>query len=152
MKTYSYIWAWAFAAVFMLGFAAAHAAPVTVTATVSATMPTTRTDGTALSAAQIKHMTLRWGTVSGTYTNSVTILPSALPYDWSQTLDIPVGSTRTVFYVATVTDVDGRESAASAEAKKQFSLISDANPTSPSITVSGWACSAAAGFKCVVLP
>lgn len=149
---YRMIWMWAFAAVFALGFAAAHAAPVGVTATVTITAPTTRTDGTALPASQIAGYRLKWGTATGTYPNVVSIPADGSPYAWTATLEIPVGTTRTVFYVATAVDADGRESGNSAEAKKSFSLLSDAVPTSPGITLTGWTCAAPSGFKCVVLP
>lgn len=95
--TYRFVWIWAFAAVFMLGIASAHAAPVAVQATVTMTAPTTRADGTALPASQIGGYRLKWGTATGSYPNVVPIAPSALPYTWKATIEIPVGGTQTIY-------------------------------------------------------
>lgn len=143
-------WCLLIAIVVMLGSIVAHAAPITGTATITLTAPAAREDGTALPAAEIAGYTLRWGTVSGIYTQSQAIKPSEIPYKWAVPVDVPIGGSTAIYFAATTTDTKGRESKPSAEAVKRFYAETASPPAMPVITsVNAWSCTPdGTGYSC----
>lgn len=129
---------------------AAHA--LEAKAKLSWTQPTTRVDGAALGASEIKHYTVKWGLTSGTWPNEITVPAPTLTHDWASVVDVPVGLSKTVYFTVTVTTWGGEESDPAVEGKKSFTNTSGAKPTAPVLTVGAGTCTTNPGFKCVVLP
>ena len=77
---------------------------------VSLTLPTARTDGSALAATDIAHLSVYRASNGGSAVLLGTVLPTASPLVYVDTA-VPVG---TYVYTATATDVQGDTSAASA--------------------------------------
>ena len=77
------------------------------------TAPTTRSDGTPLSLADINGYRIHYGTSPGNYTETVEVSNGTATS--ATVADIPVG---TCYIVMTTYDVDGRESVYSPEISK----------------------------------
>lgn len=135
----------------MLIIGIATAEPTTWTSDITISVPTTKADGSALPLSELKELTLRWGKKSGEYTDFVILRPDTKwPYKWSLKVDVPLGSSTLIYYVATATNTAGKESKPSAETTKRYYANSESEPAAPGIvSVNRWQCTPdKPGYSC----